>query len=133
MSDLNVISFTGRLGKDAEVKYLQSGKPVWEASIGCGWGYGERKGTNWLRVQVFGQRAESLGKLELTKGTQVGITGELRIREYESNGKKGYAHEVVANEVILLGSPKASGQTSQPQRQAPSPPVDDFKDDDIPW
>ena len=142
MSDLNNYSFTGRLGKDAEVKFLQNGTAVWSASIGTGYGYGDNKGTNWLRVSVFGKRAESLGKLDLAKGTHVAIAGELRLREYEKDGEKRWAHEVTANDVTLLGGKSEGGGSSgsrggAPQREsrqaATSAPVDDFGDSEIPF
>jgi len=129
MSDLNAISFTGRLGNAAELKYTANGTAVWNASVGVGYGYGDNKGTNWLRVQVFGKRAESLGKLDLPKGAAVGVSGELRIREYtKQDGTKGTSVEVVANDVSLLGSkPASSGNTSSsgsrggaPQRERPA-------------
>lgn len=138
MSDLNNYSFTGRLGKDAEVKFLQNGTAVWSASIGTGYGYGDNKGTNWLRVSVFGKRAESLGKLDLAKGTHVAIAGELRLREYEKDGEKRWAHEVTANDVTLLGGKSEGGQRqeSAPRRSQPATqqaaPADDFADDDLP-
>ena len=122
MSDLNAITFTGRLGNAAEVKYLPNGTPVWTASVGSGYGYGDKKGTNWLRVQVFGKRAESLGSLDLQKGAAVGVTGELRVRTYDTReGGKGTSVEVVAQDVALLG-PKPEGR----KREAPA---DDFNDD----
>ena len=147
MSDLNVITFTGRLGNPAELKYTQSGTAVWTASVGVGYGYGDHKGTNWLRVQVFGKRAESLGNLELQKGAPVGITGELRVRTYDAkDGSKGTSVEVVAQDVALLGKRDDSAQTGgghggsrggAPQRQRPAPatqqPADDFADETIPF
>lgn len=139
MSDMNVYSFTGRLGNPAELKYTQGGKPIWTASVGVGFGYGENKGTNWIRVSVFGARAESLGKLELQKGAAIGVTGELRLRKYESQGKEGWAHEVMAHDITLLGGkPQEAGSGSRsgaPQRERPTPPdsYDDFTDDDIPF
>jgi single-strand DNA-binding protein len=129
MSDLNNYSFTGRLGNAAELKYTASGTPVWNASVGVGFGYGDNKGTNWIRVQVFGKRAESLGKLDLQKGAAVGITGELRVRTYTTNdGGKGTSVEVSAQDVALLGSkPQEAGgsrggapQGERPKRQDPT-------------
>lgn len=149
MSDLNSISFTGRLGNDAEVKYLQGGTPVWSASVGCGYGFGDHKGTNWLRVQVFGKRAESLGNLGLAKGAAVGVTGELRVRTYDTkDGGKGTSVEVVAQDVALLGPRQEStgggsggSRGGAPQRERPAKATDapardlasDFADDDIPF
>lgn len=129
MSDLNSYSFTGRLGNPAEVKYTNNGTAVWSASVGVGYGFGDNKGTNWIRVQVFGKRAESLGKLDLDKGAAVGITGELRVRQYDTrDGGKGTSVEVVAQDVALLGSKPAS--QAQPRREAPA---GDMADDDIPF
>lgn len=143
MSDLNNFCFTGRLGKDAEVKFLQNGTAVWSASVGTGYGYGDNKGTNWLRVSVFGKRAESLGNLNLAKGTHVAIAGELRLREYDKDGEKRWAYEVTAQDVTLLGSKPEGGTSSsgsrggapqrEPRQAATSAPVDDFQSDDIPF
>ena len=145
MSDLNVISFTGRLGKDAELRYLKAGTAVWTASVGFGYGFGESRGTNWIRVSVFGKRAESLGGLNLAKGTAVAVTGELRLREYDNrDGGKSWAHEVNASDVCLIDKRQDAGNTSssgprggapardRPQR-ATDAPADDFSDDDIPF
>ena len=130
MSDLNSYSFTGRLGNDAELKYTQGGKPIWTASVGVGYGYGDNKGTNWIRVNAFDKRAEGLGKLDLKKGAAVGITGELRVRQYETANGKGTSVEVVAQDVALLG-----GKSDGPRQAAPSrkPEAPAFVDDDPPF
>ena len=144
MSDLNSYSFTGRLGNPAELKYTPSGTAIWTASVGVGYGYGDNKGTNWIRVHVFGKRAESLGKLDLDKGSAVGVTGEMRVRTYDTrDGGKGTSVEVVAQDVALLGKREGSAGSGgsrggAPQRQATtqysqSVPADDFSDDDIPF
>lgn len=144
MSDLNAYAFTGRLGADAELKFTRDGKPIWSASVGVGYGYGDSKGTNWIRVSVFGKRAESLGGLNLAKGAAVGITGELRVRQYDTkDGGKGTSVEVVAQDVALLGGKPAEGggaggsRGGAPQRSRPAPATreadDDFADDDVPF
>lgn len=143
MSDLNNYSFTGRLGNAAELKYTASGTPIWNASVGVGYGYGDNRGTNWIRVQVFGKRAESLGKLDLAKGAAVGVTGELRVRTYDTrDGGKGTSVEVVAQDVALLGGrPQEGGgaggsRGGAPQRTRPARATDQepaFEDDRIPF
>jgi len=146
MSDLNSYSFTGRLGADAEVKYTASGTAIWSARVAVGYGYGDNKGTNWVTTQMFGKRAEGLGKLELLKGAQIAACGELRLREYTKNdGTKGYATEVNASDVHVLSSAQpAARQAPAPapqrsaasHRQAAAPaPVSNagFDDDDIPF
>ena len=136
MSDLNSYSFTGRLGNQPEMKYTNNGTAVWNASVGVGYGYGDNKGTNWIRVQVFGKRAESLGELDLDKGSPVGVTGELRVRTYDTrDGGKGTSVEVVAQDVALLGKRPESGERRPQQRQErqPAPAGNDFEDDSIPF
>ena len=128
VSDLNSYTFTGRLGNAAELKYTASGTAIWNASVGVGYGYGDNKGTNWIRVQVFGKRAESLGKLDIQKGAAVGITGELRVRQYDTReGGKGMSVEVVAQDVALLGGRQEAKSEQPARRQAPAA---DFADDD---
>lgn len=122
MSDLNSYNFTGRLGNDAELKYTAGGTAVWTASVGVGYGYGDNRGTNWIRVSVFGKRAESLGGLNLAKGTAVGVTGELRVRQYDTrDGGKGTSVEVSASDVALIG-PKPDTGNGAPRRNAPAKP-----------
>lgn len=134
MSDLNNYSFTGRLGNDAECKFTQGGTAVWNASVGVGYGFGDNKGTNWIRVSVFGKRAESLGGLNLGKGVPVGITGELRVRVYDKNdGTKGTSVEVVATDVALLGSKPEGCQESRQETRKPVPAGDDMDSDEIPF
>lgn len=117
MSDLNNYSFTGRLGADAEVRYTSSGTAVWSARIAVGYGYGDNKGTNWVTVKAFGKRAEGLAKLELKKGTQIGVSGELRNEEFDrKDGGKGYSLEVLVNDVVLLGGK----QLAEPTQKLPA-------------
>lgn len=57
----NVFSFTGRLGRDAEVRSTPSGQTVLSVAVANDVGYGENKKTLWIRVSVWGkgQKARS--------------------------------------------------------------------------
>lgn len=135
MSDLNNYTCTGRLGADAEVRYSASGTTIWQCRLAVGYGYGDNAGTNWLRVSVFGKRAEGLAKLELTKGAHIGVTGELRVREFDrKDGTKGTGVEINANDVALLGGKRDSEPrepTRRPVQDCPQPETD--FDDSIPF
>lgn len=73
---------TGRLGRDAEeVKAATSGISF---SVASDQGWGEKRSTNWIRVTLWGKRAEVLRPM-LIKGVQVAVAGELQTSEY--NGK----------------------------------------------
>ncbi|MDQ6958885.1 MAG: single-stranded DNA-binding protein [Mariprofundaceae bacterium] len=112
---MNVYAFTGRLGKDAETRFTQSGAAICSFSVAVDYGYGDNKGTNWLRCSLFGKRAEGNLPQYLTKGTQVGISGELRVREYDDrDGARRTSVEVNVNTLDLLGSKQDSQQPSSP-------------------
>lgn len=144
MSDLNSYSFTGRLGAPADLKYTQGGTAIWSARVAVGFGFGDKKGTNWITVKVFGKRAESLGNLGIDKGAMIGAAGELQFREFDKNdGSKGWAIDVTTQDVALLsGKPQgaqsgggrpANREPRETPRSQAQQPSDDFDSDTIPF
>lgn len=105
---LNKVQIIGRLGKDPEMRYTPSGKPVttFTVAVSRSWNStdGERHSeTEWFNVVAFGNLAETC-KNYLVKGKQVYIDGRLQTRRWDD--KEGVKHaivEVVANEMIMLG------------------------------
>lgn len=105
---LNKVMIIGHLGRDPELRYTPSGRPVasfsvattrsWTASDGE-----RREETEWFNVVAWGNLAE-ICKTHLVKGQQVYIEGRLQTRGWEDdNGTRHYRTELVANEMILLG------------------------------
>ncbi len=126
MNVLNAIVNLG--GKDAEVRYTPSGDAVTQFSVALQSGYGDKQVTTWLNCNMWGKRGETIASY-LTKGTRIGITGELTNREYEAkDGSKKYSLELRVSDVTLLGAKGAS--TSSAQRQDMQP---DEQDPDIPF
>ena len=64
---MNVWIFTGRLGRDAELRTTQSGEKVLGFAVANDVGFGERKQTLWADCSLWGRRAEALAQY-LTKG-----------------------------------------------------------------
>lgn len=93
---MNVCTFSGRIGKDAETKYAQSGIAITTFSLAVDTGFGDKKKTMWLRCKVF--KRENLGQ-HLTKGKPIMVRGELTINEWEKDGQKHSMPEVICNEV----------------------------------
>lgn len=116
---MNLFSFTGNLGKDAEVKYTPSGTAICEFSVAVKSGYGEREKTNWVRCAMFGKKAEGQLPQYLKKGTQVAISGELELQEWEGQNGKGAALAVSVQNIDLIGG-NPSNQQAQPN-QYPNP------------
>jgi single-strand DNA-binding protein len=119
----NVFSCTGTIGRDAEVRYLPSGQEVLNVSVANNVGFGDRQQTVWLRVVVWGKRAEGNLKDYLKKGQQVFVSGELTMSEYKANdGSTKSSLELNATILDLVGkrnessapAPMQSGQYNAP-------------------
>ena len=105
---LNKVMIIGYLGRDPEMRYTPSGKPVTTFSVGTSRNWtnsdGERRSeTEWFNVVTWGNLAE-ICKQYLNKGQQVYIDGRLQTRRWEdSSGTKHTTIEIVANEMMMLG------------------------------
>lgn len=124
---MNNWNFTGNLGNPAEVKVLSSGTTVCEFSVAVKSGYGDKEKTNWVRCAMFGKKAEGQLPSYLQKGTQVAISGELELQEWEGQSGKGAALSVrVENLDLIGGKPQGQSQGAQnnqsyaPQQNAPA-------------
>jgi len=115
---LNKVMIIGRLGRDPEMRYTPSGKPVTSFSVATNRSWvnaeGERcEDTEWFNVVAWGNLAE-ICKQYLTKGQQVYIEGRLQTRGWEDqDGKKHYRTELVANEMIMLGERRGTETTEE--------------------
>ncbi len=85
--NFNRVFIGGRLTKDAELKYLQSGTAVLEFSVATTNRIGDKEETFYLDFSMFGQRAEKLAQY-LLKGKQVLVEGNLRMDKWEKDGNK---------------------------------------------
>jgi single-strand DNA-binding protein len=103
---LNKVMILGNLGRDPEMRYTPSGRPVTTFSVAVSrtWNTadGERHSeTEWFNVVTWSKLAETC-KQYLTKGKQVYIEGRLQTRRWEDKeGVKRSTVEIVASEMIL--------------------------------
>ncbi len=105
---LNKVMIIGHLGREPEMRYTPSGKPVTTFSVATtrAWSGsdGERhEETEWFTIVAWGNLAE-ICKQYLAKGQQVYVEGRLQTRRWEDGeSKKHAAIEIVASEMIMLG------------------------------
>jgi single-strand DNA-binding protein len=133
---MNSYNAIGRVGKDAITRFTQSGDPVTGWSLAVDSGYGNNKQTLWLDCSLWGKRGEGVAPY-ITKGSQIGVTGELGTREHD--GKTYLTLRV--GEVSLIGGKGEAGSGGSrggaPQLERPAKvtdvPQDDFADDSIPF
>lgn len=117
---MNSWNFTGFLGNDAETKYTPGGDAIVSFSAAVKSGYGEKESTVWARCSMFGKRGQAVAPY-LLKGTQVGIVGELSIREWkDKDGQTRTAVEVRVSDLTLLGKKEGGQPQQRTQRQAPA-------------
>ena len=113
---LNKVMIIGNLGRDTEMRYTPSGRPVTTFSVATtrSWTTSDgehRKETEWFNVVAWSNLAEICNEY-LKKGQQVYIEGRLQTRRWEdSEGQKHSSTEIVANEMIMLGD-RREGQGS---------------------
>jgi single-strand DNA-binding protein len=106
---LNKVMIIGNLGRDPEMRYTPGGKPVTSFSLASSRSWiapdGERhEETEWFNVVTWGNLAE-ICQQHLVKGQQVYVEGRLQTRGWEDdNGQRHFRTEVVANEMIILGT-----------------------------
>jgi single-strand DNA-binding protein len=104
---LNKVMVIGYLGRDPEMRFTSSGRPVASFSVATtrGWtsSEGERQEeTEWFNVITWGGLAE-LCKKRLRKGSHVYVEGRLQTRNWEGNdGERHFRTELVAQELIFL-------------------------------
>jgi single-strand DNA-binding protein len=128
---LNVWTFTGNLGRDAEQKFLGNGTSVVTFSVGVQSGFGDKAKTTWPRCSMFGDRGSKVLDY-LKKGQLVGVTGEVTMNEYTNKeGIKQSSLEVRVNDLTLLGKRQDGQHTEQKTSNSASKSAQSGSFDDI--
>lgn len=107
---MNNVILIGRLTRDPDIKYTADNQLcIASFPIACDRGRdreGNDRGADYPLIKVFGKQAENCGKW-LYKGRQVAIRGRINTGNYtDKNGNKVYTTDVVAEQVMFLGSKK---------------------------
>ena len=102
------VSIIGNLGRDPEMRYTPTGKPVTQFSVAVNQSTKNQQtgewveATDWFRVTVWGDRAERTAE-QLRKGNRVFVEGRFRTREFETkDGQKRISLEITADNVVSL-------------------------------
>ena len=159
---VNKVILVGNLGRDPEIRSMQSGDKVCNLSVATSERWKDRNSgemqekTEWHRVIFFNRLAEIVEQY-IKKGSKLYIEGRLQTRSWEQDGVKRYTTEIVASEMQMLdsrgggnagdnsfgqsqsqGQPQGQGGGAPAARSASAAPqaapanFDNF-DDDIPF
>lgn len=124
---MNSCNFIGRIGRDAETRSAGSSEVTsWPVAIDVG--YGDKKSTLWLDCAMWGDRGSKIAGY-IRKGDNIGVSGELSLREYQKDGQTKTTATLRINDVKLLGGKQEAAP--KPQRQAAPVQADDFDDSDV--
>ena len=147
MSSLNKVMIIGRLGRDPELRYTQSGMAVANFNVATDESYTDKDGnrierTEWHKVTTFQRQAENCAKF-LAKGSLVYIEGSLQTRKWQDQqGQDRYTTEIKAERVQFLDRKatddavprmgmqrSAWGKAQEPKTASPFPPESGGMDD----
>ena len=125
---MNRVILIGRLARDPELRFTQSGKSVANFSIAVNRPFSKDGEADFINIVVWGKTAENCANY-LAKGRLVALEGRLQNRTYETQtGEKRYITEIVANAVKFLDWGDRGGKPAAPTKQEQG---DDFEDIDI--
>jgi single-strand DNA-binding protein len=98
---INKVTLLGRLGRDAETRSMQDGKPVASFSVATSDVWKDKEGgdfrdrTEWHNVSAFGEGLVKLIERKAKKGALIYIEGKLRTRKYEKDGQEHRATDII--------------------------------------
>ena len=135
---INRTVLTGRLTKDTELKYTQSGQAVASFTLAVDRQFtnaqGERE-ADFVQCVIWRKAAENFSKFT-HKGSLVGIDGRIQTRSYDNKqGNRVYVTEVVVDNFSLLeskGTPQQNGSSKNDPFANNGSPID-VSDEDLPF
>ena len=116
---MNKVMLIGRVGEEPKVTALQNGT-VANFSFATSDSYIDAQGnkqekTEWHRLTAWGKTAEIVQKY-IHKGDCLYVEGKIQYREYEKNGEKRYATDIVIHELNMLSERKENAGNGNASR-----------------
>ncbi|MES5862860.1 single-stranded DNA-binding protein [Lacticaseibacillus paracasei] len=118
---LNSVSLTGRLTRDVDLRYTQSGTAVGSFTLAVDRKFKSKNGereTDFVNCQIWRKSAENFANFT-HKGALVGIEGHIQTRTYDNaQGQKVFVTEVIVDNFALLESRQTSQNSPNSQQTA---------------
>lgn len=131
---MNKVILIGRLVKDPEIRYTQSGKGAASFVLAVDRRFSKegQQTADFIPIVAWNKLAEIIGN-NLTKGRRISVEGRMQVRNYDAqDGTKRYVTEVIADEVEFLDSRK-DGQPKPEQQGKSSFDGANIPDEEIPF
>lgn len=129
-SNINRVIITGNLTADPELRSLPSGTAVCKLRVACNTRRKDSASGEWVDkpnyfdVTVWGAQGENCARY-LSKGRGVAIDGRLEWRQWETDGQKRSAIDIIADTVQFLGGGQGSGDSGSQQQSGGFTPQSD--------
>ncbi len=125
---MNLVVLYGRLTKDPELRYSQSGTASCFTSVAVNRSMSKEKRqeaeangqptADFIGIKAFGKTAEMLANY-FKKGNRIAVEGKIATGRYEKNGQTVYTTDVIVNRVHFIESAKENGGCGNNQGFAP--------------
>lgn len=138
---INKVILVGNVGKNPEVKYTPNGVAMAKFSVATNERFKDKSGewqdrTEWHNVVAWQRLAEIVGEY-VQQGAKLYIEGKLQTSSWEdrNNGEKKYRTEIVARDIVLLGSREMGSKEVRNSAEEDREPVHagEITDEDIPF
>tara|TARA_B100000902_G_scaffold204089_1_gene194597 strand:+ start:1187 stop:1585 length:399 start_codon:yes stop_codon:yes gene_type:complete len=129
MAGVNKVILVGNLGKDPEVRYLDSGVAVANFSLATTENYKNKQGervsqTEWHNIVLWRGLAEVAEKY-LKKGSSIYVEGKIKTRKWEDKeGVTRYSTEILGDNMTMLGGKPSLQDTNKEENK-----LEDTEDD----
>ena len=138
MAYLNKVFLLGNLGRDPEIKVTQNAKKFARFTLATTKRYraadGETKeDTQWHSVTFWGKGAETIERLDIRKGAQLLIEGEVTYRKWDDNGVTKYATDILGTTFQLVGGIGTKNARRNDTTNRANTNEDISSDDDLPF
>ncbi|MFP4025686.1 MAG: single-stranded DNA-binding protein [Thiohalospira sp.] len=140
MMGVNKVILVGNVGKDPEVRHLDSGVAVANFSLATSETYKNKENqkvtnTEWHNIVVWRGLAEIVEKY-VKKGDPLYLEGKIRTRSYDDKeGNKKYITEILVDNLQMLGSKQSNDENSAPAEKESTSDIDTApqEEDDLPF
>jgi single-strand DNA-binding protein len=120
---MNTTNLIGRLTRENEIRYSQSGTAVLRNTIAVNRKF-KREEADFINILAFSKGAELIAN-HFNKGDEIAIEGHIQTGSYEKDGRKIYTTEVVVDNITFTNGKKSGNQSNnQPADKSNYDPFD---------
>ncbi|MBR6298350.1 MAG: single-stranded DNA-binding protein [Candidatus Gastranaerophilales bacterium] len=107
---MNSVVIIGRVGRDPEIKYYESGKSRTTFSMAVNRRQGKEDVTDWFNIEMWDKQAETAAEW-IKKGALISVEGRIRVNQWQGqDGEMNESYLVSATKFNFEGSKRDAQQ-----------------------